>query len=67
MPDIGGRCHELRIQDENSTWRIVYRVDRDAIVILDVFSKKTQATPKQTIKTCQDRLRRYDAALKGDS
>jgi phage-related protein len=34
MPSIGARCHELRINDENATWRIVYRIDSDAIVIL---------------------------------
>lgn len=34
MPSIGARCHELRITDRNATWRIVYRVDPDAIVIL---------------------------------
>jgi len=27
MPSIGSRCHELRINDRNVTWRIVYRVD----------------------------------------
>ena len=39
MPNIGRRCHELRINDENSTWRIAYRTDVDAIVILEVFDK----------------------------
>jgi phage-related protein len=48
MPVIGVRCHELRIVDGDLTWRIVYRVDADAVVICDVFSKKTQATPKKT-------------------
>jgi phage-related protein len=32
MPTIGPRCHELRIPDANRTWRIVYRIDTDAIV-----------------------------------
>ena len=36
MPGIGRGCHELRISDENRTWRIVYYVDSVAIVILDV-------------------------------
>lgn len=62
MPSIGVRCHELRVQDENATWRIVYRVDGDAIVILEVFSKKTAKTPRQVINRCKDRLKRYDAA-----
>ena len=41
MPSMGKRCHELRVDDENATWRIVYRTDSDAIVILEVFEKKT--------------------------
>ena len=60
MPSIGKRCHELRIVGEDSTWRVVYRIDDDAIVIADVFKKKTQATPKDAIEACQRRLRRYD-------
>lgn len=60
MPGIGRRCHELRINDENCTWRIVYRTDTDAIVILSVFEKKTSTTPKHIITTCKERIRRYD-------
>ena len=60
MPVVGSRCHELRIQDANVIWRIVYRVDVDAVVIADVFSKKTQATPKAVVETCKRRLSRYD-------
>ncbi len=60
MPTIGRRCHELRINDEDCTWRIVYRIDDDAIVILEVFDKKTKQTPKHIIDTCKDRTRRYD-------
>jgi len=61
MPSIGTRCHELRIDDENRTWRIVYRVDLDAIVILEVFEKKTQKTPKEVIENCKRRIRLYDS------
>ncbi|MDP3773741.1 MAG: type II toxin-antitoxin system RelE/ParE family toxin [Gemmatimonadales bacterium] len=61
MPRIGRRCHELRIPDAQATWRIVYRVDQDAVVIAEVFSKKTRETPLQVIETCQRRLRDYDA------
>jgi phage-related protein len=59
MPAIGVRCHELRITDENRIWRIVYRVDTDAIVILAVFEKRTQKTPPAVIETCRRRLRQY--------
>ena len=43
MPSVGTRCHELRIPDAHATWRIVYRLDPDAVVIAEVFSKKTAA------------------------
>ncbi len=60
MPSIGSRCHELRINDEDKTWRIIYRIDSDAIVIVDVFSKKTNKTPQPVIERCQKRLKQYD-------
>ena len=31
MPSIGARCHELRVQDETVTWRLVYRIDPKGI------------------------------------
>lgn len=62
MPVIGPRCHELRIVDAEATWRIVYRIDPDAIVIAEVFSKKTRATPSRVIEVCRKRLRNYDDA-----
>lgn len=61
---IGRRCHELRINDEKGTWRIIYRIDDDAIVVLEVFDKKTSRTPKQVIDTCKARLKEYDNATK---
>jgi phage-related protein len=61
MPSIGSRCHELRVNDRDETWRIVYRIDYDAVVILAVFAKKTGKTPKQVIDVCQQRLQRYDS------
>ena len=64
MPVVGARCHELRIQDENRTWRVIYRIDADAIVIVDVFAKTSQATPTTEIKNSQRRLRAYDDAAK---
>ncbi|MDA3935514.1 MAG: type II toxin-antitoxin system RelE/ParE family toxin [Actinomycetota bacterium] len=63
MKAIGARCHELRIVDEQATWRIVYRIDNDAIVIADVFSKKTQATPKSVIDACKKRFGHYDRVV----
>lgn len=59
LPQVGPRCHELRIDDGRKTWRVVYHLASDAIVILEVFAKKTQATPKSIIVTCQRRLKEY--------
>ena len=62
MPGLGRRCHELRIRDASINWRVVYRIDQDAIVILDVFGKKTQTTPQVVIENCRKRLKEYDDA-----
>ena len=62
MPSIGPQCHELRVNDKDKTWRIVYRIDPDAIVICAVFAKKTPKTPKNIIN-CQQRLQRYDTDM----
>jgi phage-related protein len=62
MPVIGPRCQELRVRDADATWRLVYRVDEDAIVIVDVFSKKTAQTPRHVIDRCRRRLQVYDRA-----
>ena len=60
MPSIGPRRCELRIPDRDQTWRIIYRIDPDAIVIVDVFSKKTRQTAVSVIENCQRRLKGYD-------
>jgi len=59
MPSIGKNCYELRINDKNKTWRIIYFINDDAIVILEVFAKKTQKTPQEVIDVCNKRLARY--------
>jgi phage-related protein len=62
MPSVGARCHELRVRDEGHNWRIIYRLDDDAIVIAEVFDKKSRGTPKPVINACQRRFRVYDEA-----
>jgi phage-related protein len=61
MPSVGPRCHELRVVDRNIAWRIIYRVDDDAIVIMEVFRKTTAQTPRRVLEACRARLRDYDA------
>ena len=64
MPGIGPRCLELRVPDERDTWRIVYRTNADAVVIAEVFSKKTAQTPKSVIEASRKRLKEHDDAAK---
>jgi phage-related protein len=61
MPSIGRRCHELRVNDEGQTWRVIYRTDADAILVVGLFSKKTSKTPKQVIDQAKRLLREYDS------
>mgnify|MGYP001819463319 FL=1 len=62
MQTIDKRCHELRIIDQNVSWRIMYAIEPDAIIILEVFVKKTGRTPRRIIELCKKRLRDYDNA-----
>jgi phage-related protein len=62
MPSIAARCHELRVKDGRSDWRIVYRIDADAVIIADVFAKTTRKTPNSVIAECKRRLKQYDEA-----
>jgi phage-related protein len=65
MPSIGARCYELRVRDENKIWRIVYRIDEDAIIVAEVFNKTTRETPQNVIKNCQRRLSKFDHDVLG--
>ena len=66
MPEVGRNCHELRIDDGGVTWRIVYHLDSDAVVILEVFQKKSRATPKQVLEVTRKRLRADQVAIRED-
>ena len=62
LPQLGKGCHELRIVDHGVAWRIIYRIDSDAIVIVELFRKKSRTTPRAVLETCKARLREYDSA-----
>jgi phage-related protein len=62
MPSIAARCHELRVNYEGRTWRLMYRLDADAVLILAVFAKKTEKTPDEIIRLCRESLRDHDDA-----
>ena len=63
MSDIGPACHELRIVDGGVNWRIVYHIAIEAIVVLDVFAKKTPTTPQGMIVECRKRLAAFQKAV----
>jgi phage-related protein len=60
LPLVGPRCGALRVRDAGHNWRIMYRVDPDAVLILEVYAKKTRRVPREVIKQCQQRLKAYD-------
>jgi hypothetical protein len=51
MPSIGSRCHELRITDAGKIWRVIYRLDGDAIVIADVFKRRRNKRQRALLPT----------------
>lgn len=57
---IGPRCGALHVRDEVHHWRISYRIDPDAIVIVEVHSKKTRKLPDEVIERCRKHLKACD-------
>lgn len=66
MPSVGANCHELRVVDERVNWRILYALTSDAVVILDIFEKKTRTTPKQVLDVARRRLKKYRSDAEED-
>lgn len=64
LPSVGARCGALRIRDAEHNWRIMYRVDPDAILVVEVYAKKSRKIPDKIIATCKQRLKKYDAVVK---
>lgn len=64
MPTIGANCHELRVHDSEREveWRLLYCIDDAAIVVLEIFEKKTPQTPETVKKVCRERLSHYLSA-----
>ena len=61
MPAVGASCHELRIGDPELgiEWRVIYCVDSDVVIVLDVFKKASRETPDRIKQACRERLSRY--------
>ncbi len=63
LSDVGSRCGALRIRDAEHNWRIMYRIDTDSVLILEVYCKKTRKIPDEVIDRCRKRLKQYDEAV----
>jgi phage-related protein len=46
---------------------MIYRIDVDAIVLVEVFAKKSRQTPKRIMESCRQRLSAYDVIVGGDA
>lgn len=66
LPDVGARVVELRIRDAGAqaTWRIVCRIDADAVIVAHWFDKNDNKMPRREIAAVQSRLARYDATVR---
>ena len=64
LPDVGRRCGALRIRDAEHNWRIMYRIDSDAVLVLDVYPKKTRKIPDEVIERCKKQLKQYDVTVR---
>src|SRR6266446_4626392 len=64
LPIVGPRCGALRVRDGDHSWRIMYRVDSDAVLVLEVYAKKTKQIPQEVINRCKKRLKSYDETAK---
>lgn len=64
LPKAGPRCGALRVRDAQHNWRIMYRIDTDAVLILEVYPKKTRKIPGEVIGRCRQRLKQYDEVVK---
>lgn len=56
MPSIGKGVEEIRIWDDNGTYRVIYTARvAGAVYVLHAFQKKTQATAKRDIQLAKAR------------
>jgi len=67
LPDVGPRCGALRVRDANHNWRIMYRIDVEVILVVEVYAKKAQKIPDEILAICKKRLKHYDAVISAAS
>jgi phage-related protein len=61
VPSIGKGCYEIRILNDNKWFRIIVRIDSDAIIVANVVQKKTNRLSKKDVDTAKRTLKLYDS------
>lgn len=57
MPTIGKGVEEIRVWDESGTYRVIYTARlANAVYVLHLFQKKTQATAKRDLEIARVRF-----------
>jgi phage-related protein len=57
MPAIGKGVEEIRVWDDSGTFRVIYTARiADAVYVLHVFQKKTQAMSRKDIEIARERF-----------
>lgn len=62
LPDVGPGCGALRVRDAEHNWRIMYRIDSECVLILEVYSKKSRKIPTEVFRRCKQRIKQYEIA-----
>jgi len=58
MPTIGKGVEEIRIREDSGAFRVIYLARlADAVYVLHVFQKKTQATAKKELEIASQRYK----------
>jgi phage-related protein len=42
----------------------MYRIDSDAVLVVEVYPKKTRKIPKEVVELCKKRLKQYDTTVR---
>ena len=59
MPQIDSRCHELRVKERDTAWRVIYSLEPEAVVVLATFKKMNQTTPERIKRQAMTGLKRW--------
>jgi hypothetical protein len=62
LPEVGTRAYESRIHDRSTRWSITYRMDRDAIIIVEVLPSRPEL--QKYYFAVRRRLLNYEARVR---